>query len=265
MTRGPYRFYVPGPLELGQSLLLPDHVAHQIGRVLRLHPGDHIVLFDGSESDFIAEIVVLRPRETWVQIQVVQPSRPIPPPPLTLFQSLLRHDHFDLVIQKATELGVRRIIPLRARHSVVQLAEDALQQRLHRWQKIVTEASEQCGRGVLPVIEQPCTVDQAVEVLQGEQLFVFSETAPAHQILRVPLPPDKPVALAIGPEGGWHRAELARFAQANATFYSLGPLILRAETAALAAIVRVQTLATLMEALPSPRPELGVPPACGDD
>lgn len=240
MSRRGHRFYVPQPLESGSRVELPDRVHQQVTRVFRLRPGDEVVLFDGRDIDYRAKLVVVRPSHVVAEIVTAQPARPLPKPPITLLAALLRHDHFDLVVEKATELGVQRLVPLRTRRVVVRLDDSTARNRLARWQRIAIEASEQCGRGTLPAIDSPCTLDEALRRSAGHRRVVLWEAVHAPSIAQDSFAPDEPVALFVGPEGGWSEDEIALLCAQGATPRSLGPLILRAETAALAGIVAVQ-------------------------
>lgn len=240
MSRRGHRFFVTEHLELGARVTLPRRVTHQLVRVLRLRPGDRVLLCDGRAIDFVAELIELDPERTVAVLVDAQPARPLPPPPIVLLQALLRHDHFDLVVEKATELGIVRIVPLYTQRTVVHLALRDVTQRLARWQRIAMEASEQCGRGTLPEIDTPSTLDRALATVRTARLLVFWEAPEAEAIAHASFSPDQTVTVAVGPEGGWTAEEIALFRRHGAEFRSLGPLILRAETAAISGIAAVQ-------------------------
>lgn len=240
MSRCGHRFYLPATLHVGHTVELPERIARQLARVLRLRPGDSIVLFDGRGVDFVAELQSVQPDRALAVIRSVEPSRPLPAPAMTLLQALLRHDHFDLVIEKATELGVVRIVPLRTQRVVVHLDEHSTAHRLARWQRIASEASEQCGRGVLPEITAPCSLRDALSLVTAHRLVVFWEGPDAPSIVRDEFDRTVPVAVAIGPEGGWAAEEIELLRRHGAELRSLGPLILRAETAAIAGIAAIR-------------------------
>ncbi|MDW7982349.1 MAG: 16S rRNA (uracil(1498)-N(3))-methyltransferase [Thermomicrobium sp.] len=240
MSRLGHRFFVPFALELGSEVELPESIARQATRVLRLRPGDSIVLFDGRDLDFLAELQHVTHNAVRVSIRDAQPSRPLPPPPITLLQALLRHDHFELVVEKATELGVVRIVPLRTQRSIVHLDTRSTEHRLQRWYRIAVEASEQCGRGVLPIIDPPCDLVSALERLRSQRLVALWEAHTAPPIAQDHFSAVEPLALAIGPEGGWTSDEIELLSRSGADLRSLGPLILRSETAAIAGIAAVR-------------------------
>ncbi|MCX7622845.1 MAG: 16S rRNA (uracil(1498)-N(3))-methyltransferase [Thermomicrobium sp.] len=240
MSRRGHRFFLPQPLRSGERIELPERIRHQVTRVLRLGPGDELVLFDGRGVDWIATLETVRPTLVTARIETERPARPLPVPPVTLCLALLRHDHFDLVVEKATELGIVRLVPIRSRRVVVHLDEDGIRHRLARWERIAIEASEQCGRGVLPVIERPRTLAEALDLVPHHRQIVFWEAPGLPSLAADSLAPDRPLALFVGPEGGWSDDEIAFFRDSGAAFRSLGPLVLRAETAAIAGIAAVQ-------------------------
>jgi 16S rRNA (uracil1498-N3)-methyltransferase len=171
------------------------------------------------------------------------PGRPLPCPPITLVQSLLKHDHFELVVQKATELGVRRIVPLVAERCVVAVKPEGVSRRLERWRRIAIEASEQSGRASLPVIEPPRRLEEIEAELGSYRAILLWEGVEAPPLAALELEPETPVLLLVGPEGGWAPGEVEQLRAAGAELASLGPLILRSETAAIAGITAVQALA----------------------
>ncbi|MCX2726514.1 16S rRNA (uracil(1498)-N(3))-methyltransferase [Thermomicrobium sp. 4228-Ro] len=262
MSRRGHRFYIPEPLHSGERVELPERVRHQVTRVLRLRVGDQIVLFDGQGLDYRAVLVAVSPERVIAEIEDAQPSRPLPCPPISLAAALLRHDHFDLVVEKATELGVERILPLRTHRVVVQLDERAVHNRLARWQRIAIEASEQCGRGVVPFIDPPCSLADALERCRGHRLIAFWEAERIPSIVEDSFEPTTPVALFVGPEGGWTDDEITLLRTHNAAPRSLGPLILRAETAALAGIVAVRARSSAPTSPISDPAGAGEPRAC---
>lgn len=264
MSRRGHRFYLPQPLELGARVELPERIHHQVTRVLRLRAGDEIVLFDGQGLDYRAVLVTVRPALVVAEVAEARLARPIPPPPITLAVALLRFDHFDLVVEKATELGVERIVPLRTQRVVVQLDERGVRNRLARWQRIAIEASEQCGRGVLPTIETPCTLVEALERHRAHRLVLFWEADGIPAVTGESFAPATPLVVFVGPEGGWTEEEVAFLRAHGAEPCSLGPLILRAETAAIAGIAAVRARTEQAAAPVSGSAGAGGPRACAD-
>ena len=147
------RFYVPQPqIEKGMLKIEGDEVKH-IRRVLRLKAGDEIIVFDGLGKEYEGTIVEEGPSSVMIKIQNIFFSKRDSPLEITLAQSLLKGEKMDYLIQKATELGVKEIIPFFSSRSVPLLEKSGRLKRHHRWEKISIEASKQCGRGVVPKIE----------------------------------------------------------------------------------------------------------------
>lgn len=240
MSRHGHRFYIPDLPPPGATLALPRETARQVVRVLRLRPGDVITLFAGDDFDVPATIERMQGESVIVRLGQPVPGRPLPCPPITLVQSLLKHDHFELVVQKATELGVRRIVPLLAERCVVAVKPEAARGRLERWRRIAIEAAEQCGRASLPEIEPPRTLEEIEAAIGSHRAILLWEGVEAQPLAGLELEPEAPVLLLVGPEGGWAPGEVERLRAAGAEPVSLGPLILRSETAAIAGVAAVQ-------------------------
>lgn len=225
------RFWVDASIAHGDQGTLTADQARQVSRVLRLATGDEIVLLNGTGIEARAALTAVdRDRVAW---QVVACSRPDREPPLrlTVALALLRGERFDLAIQKLTELGVARIVPLAAERCVVSFdVAREWPKRRERWARIAREAAEQSERVTLPELEPPLS---PAAFFQREPVIAFVERADATPLAAVP--PAEALALAIGPEGGWSPAELATIARHAAGAASLGRLILRAETAAIVA------------------------------
>lgn len=236
------RLYVEGPLATAADLEVSGEVARYIGRVLRLRPGDAVILFDGSGAEFPA--VVNRLSKASVGLSVneridrsVESSLEI-----HLLQGISRGERMDLVIQKATELGVARITPLLTEYSVVRLDPNRAEKRLHHWSGVAKSACEQCGRNVLPAIEAPATLLSWLgEHHEHRGMRVILKPG-APDTCRSLTPDDSELIVLVGPEGGFSDAEYA-FAEAEGfRAIGLGPRVLRTETAALAVLAALQTL-----------------------
>ena len=217
-----------------QHAVMRGEAAHHLGRVLRAQPGQLYELSDGSNA-WVARIEsVARDR---VDFALIEPLPAFGPTlETTLFLSVVKFDAFEWALEKATELGVNRIVPLAAARSEKGLLAAAAK-RARRWEKIVFESSQQSRRVRLPVIEPVKKLAPAFESETAGLRVLLSERAearPLREIFRDSAPHS--VALAVGPEGGWTDQELATARQAGFREASLGPLILRAETAVTAAL-----------------------------
>ena len=231
------RLFVTGPLGGGAIVKLDGPQAHYLGKVMRAALGDVVILCDDRTGEWAAEVTATGKRDVSLTLgECLRPREPVPD--FTLCAALLKKPHFDLVLEKATELGVRRIQPLLT-HRVVA---DKL--NLDRARAIVTEAAEQCARTALPEVVAPIKLDALLrDWPEGRVLFFADEQggAPAANAFART---SGPAALLTGPEGGFDEAErVAIRAHPAAIPVSLGPRILRGETAAIAATALWMALA----------------------
>lgn len=252
MTRR--RFYAP-PSAFSPSLesvtLTADEARH-LRDVLRLQPGDEAYVFDGLGKEFHCRVA--RSERNSADLKVVaqaEPARPESPLRLTLAVALLKGDKFDLVVQKATELGVVCVIPVVTKHADIRLrdASDAAK-RVVRWQRIALEASKQSGRAVVPEIMSPTAFELLVENSRREAAgsedaapgFMFSERDGVSLTEGSRSIPAKPASLVavIGSEGGWADEEIELARAAGWSVVTLGGRTLRAETAAIAVAALLQ-------------------------
>jgi 16S rRNA (uracil1498-N3)-methyltransferase len=225
------RFYVPIELRPGARGTLDAQQTRQVRSVLRLRPGDTIVVFDGSGTEASAVLQTLQ--LTGAQFEVARIAHPRREPPLDLSVglALLRGEKFELAVQKLTELGARRLVPLTAARCVVSYDVPASwEKRAERYHRIAREAAEQSERVTLLDMTAPMSL---AAFLEREPVIALVERSDAHGIAAVPLA--RNMAVAIGPEGGWTPDELLGIERHAAGRASLGRLILRAETAAIAA------------------------------
>ena len=225
------RFFVPPGAVEGVEVSLPPHLARRLSSVLRLKRGDRVVLADGRGRDYEAEITALTPRSGTAAVVVERPSPPEPRVELVLYQSLVRAQCFELVLEKGTELGVARFVPLVGGRA--QVKAEGGSQRAERWRRIVTEAAEQCGRGRIPAVERPVEFAQAVRSAPGLRILPWEgeRSRSLRAALRATRPKPKAVSLFIGPEGGFSAEEAALAREAGCVAVSLGRRILRSETA----------------------------------
>lgn len=225
------RLFVPGPLAEAAPVALDGPQAHYLARVMRVALGDAVVLCDDLTGEWAAEVAAVDKRAVALTVgERLRPREEVPD--LTLCAALLKKDRFDLVLEKATELGVRRIQPVLTRRCVA----DRL--NLERARGIVVEAAEQCARTALPQLAEPVKLDALLRAWPAERALFFADEArdgaPAAQAFAAST---GPAALLIGPEGGFDEAERAAIrTHPQARPISLGPRILRGETAAIAAV-----------------------------
>jgi 16S rRNA (uracil1498-N3)-methyltransferase len=229
------RFYIPSPhIENGLLKIEGDEVRH-IRKVLRLKTGDEIFVFDGLGREFEGMIIEERRTSVMVKIQRSLSPRRDSPLEVTLAQSLLKGEKMDYLIQKATELGIKEIIPFFSSRSVPLLEKSRSLRRHHRWEKIAVEASKQCGRGVVPKIESLQTYSDMLRSASTDhlRLILWERDGIKLKEMLKGSKERKKIFFVIGPEGGFSQDEIEKAEKAGFVAVTLGKRILRAETASL--------------------------------
>jgi len=235
------RIYTEAPLQAPGRTVLEGPAATHVSRVLRLRTGDRIVLFNGDGWDFAGRIEAVRGNQVEVGLVAREPGTPESPLSLTLMQGVARGERMDLVVQKATELGVARLVPVLAERSVVRLDRRQAERRLEHWRAVAAAACEQSGRSRLPVIEAPAGLADALALARDADCRITLSPGAAVPLVSLAAGTASAVLL-IGPEGGLTDAEVGRAEAAGFEARSLGPRILRTETAALAALAVLQSV-----------------------
>jgi 16S rRNA (uracil1498-N3)-methyltransferase len=241
------RVYVDAALTPGSVVELPPETASHVAKVLRVRSGDALILFNGDGREFNGTIEAVRGSRVSASVGDGRPVDRESSLAVTLVQCVPRGDRMDFIVQKATELGVARLVPVLSQRSVVRLDKAQAASKAIHWRAVAVSACEQCGRNRLPIIEaaQPL-LNYLGESARGAgpRLVFEPESATAHSS-----PQDRggaaPAAsadaeVAIGPEGGFAADELEAFRVAGFSRVGLGPRILRTETAAIAALVWLQ-------------------------
>ena len=221
-------------------MALPEALAHHALRVLRLRDGEAVVLFDGSGGEVDARLAV-RGKAVFARLGEARAVERESPLRIVLVQALASGDKMDWVVQKAVELGVHAIQPVQAERSVLRLAAERADKRVAHWQQVAVAACEQCGRNRVPVVHDVLALDDWLRARPATRAGLVPDPAAPAGIGALP-PPAGPLDLLIGPEGGLSADEVARAARAGMTPVRLGPRILRAETAARAALAAVNSL-----------------------
>ncbi len=225
----------------GSVHILPEKVAHQVRDVLHLHSGEQLVLLDNSGEEFVAEVTRTERKSVEVQIVERRAGKSESPVQIVLCQGLLKSARFEWILEKGTELGVSVFSPIFCRRSTSGL-EDAGPAKIQRWQRIIQEATEQCGRSRLPGLLPIRPLKQALDEIPHDALPLIPWEEEHSQSLRDVLQAQKQqktVFLFIGPEGGLTSEEIVLAQQHGVQSVTLGQRILRAETAALAAVANV--------------------------
>lgn len=229
-------------LNVGAEIKLPAQAGEHLARVLRLERGHPIVLFNGNGREFQAEISELAKRSVSARILAEQDATNRESPlQLTLAQGVARGEKMDLILQKATELGVTRIVPLITGRTEVKLDAERTARRLAHWQAVIAGACEQCGRVILPTLQAPMRLASwAAELDSTAGLRLALD--PQGDVTPRSLPAFERATLVVGPEGGLSDQDLSMLDQADFLGLRLGPRILRTETAGLAAITALQAI-----------------------
>ncbi len=238
------RFFIP-PDQIAQSRpAITGSDLHHLRDVLRLRTGDDVELFDGLGHTFHARIISMdrdRARVSLIEAISTDIESPLS---ITLAQGLLKDKKMDVLVRQLTELGIARWSPFVAERSVPVPDKERIDARRRRWQKISLEAIKQCGRSRTMAVDPPVAFSQLLDQADGYDLRLMAWENPAMAIPLGSLEVDQPasVLLVIGPEGGFSPDEVAQAQGAGFYTVGLGPRILRAETAALAAAVTAQLI-----------------------
>lgn len=233
------RVYTEQSLAPDQSVYLDESAANYLGRSLKLRRGDSVVLFNGDGSDYAASIIELTRKSVHLEVRSRLPGAAESALKITLVQAIGRGDRMDYSLQKATELGVFAIQPLESARVAVKLDEKRLQRRMEHWQGVVISACEQSGRAVVPGLHAPLSLEQWLSrEAAGARLVLDPVGGTALSAFEFG---GTDIELAVGPEGGFDEMEMAQMRARGVTPVTLGPRILRTETAGPAAIAVLQS------------------------
>lgn len=236
------RFYFDGVLEPGARIELGAQIARHV-RVLRLRPGEQIVLFDGRGGEVPARLERQDRGGVLVELGERRMLERESPLRVTLVQGVSTAERMDLTIQKSVELGVSAIQPVLAGKSVVRFDAGRAAAKLAHWRRVAIAACEQCGRNRVPGIEAPRTVAEYCRAPQPGVLRILLSPLGGKSLKELLAARPSAMLLAAGPEGGFDAGEEALFAGAGFVAVRLGPRILRTETAAPAALAAINALA----------------------
>ena len=230
-------------LAAGARVALPEAAAHHAARVLRLDTGAAVTLFDGLGGEYPG-VIAVNSRAVEIKLEVNDPVERESPLAIELVQGLSSGDRMDFTVQKAVELGVTAIHPVISERSVVKLSGERAEKRVLHWQQIAIAACEQCGRNRVPTVVGIQSLDHflAACLAEGGGTLRWLLSPRAENALRTMARPGTAVQLLIGPEGGFSDGEEAATRAAGFTAVSLGPRVLRTETAALGALAAISAL-----------------------
>ncbi len=233
------RCFIDQELKLNQDLILPEVTGNHLVRVLRYKIGDHFHLFNGNGSDYPSEITSIEKKFVRARINTKLTCDNESPLKIHLFQSIARGDKMDWILQKATELGIHAITPIISDRTEVKLDSERSDKKIMHWLGVIRSACEQSGRAVIPTINMPISLNQIDTVTQNDQAYFLDPRAKLRvKLLNAEI--CKPLHLAIGPEGGFTERDIHLLQLANFHGITIGPRILRTETAGIAMIAAMQ-------------------------
>lgn len=233
------RVHVHEPLTVDARFALPEAAAHHVAQVLRMHPGELLVLFNGTGGEYEAVIESVDRRIVQVRVESFREVERESPLDVTLAQCVSKGERMDYTLQKAVELGVGRIVPLLSARSVVKLDEERWEKKLEHWRGVVVAACEQSGRTRVPHVDPLHKLEAWLpSAPAGTRLLLAPEGAVSLRQLRHVTSP----TLLAGPEGGFTEGEIALAQRHDFTPLGLGPRVLRTETAGVATLAAMQAL-----------------------
>lgn len=234
------RFFIDYTPSVGGTAVIEGADARHIAGSLRMTAGETLTLCDGRGTDYACTVTAVEREQVTLSVDAAAPTTAEPTLAVTLYMGLPKGDKMELIIQKCVELGVTAIVPVAMSRCIVKLDGKDAAKKQSRWQKIAAEAAGQSGRGIIPAVETPISWKQALARLSSENTLLCYEGGGV-PIGSLVTPADTAVSLVVGPEGGFDPAEVEAVTAAGGRIATLGPRILRCETAPIAA------LAVLME------------------
>jgi len=235
------RVYIDEQLKIGGEITLDKDAFKYVVRVLRRREGDPLVLFNGDGFNYRSTLKFTTPSIVIASIKTKVHNDTESPLHINLVQSLAKGTKLDLVIQKATELGVNRIIPVTSERSVLQIDRNRIDRKLTHWQGIAVSAATQCQRSVVPIIESPVSFIDWIDSCDKLSSCLLLDPSSKRTLKDIKL--DSPdCSLLVGPEGGFTTEEINHATDRGATTFQCGPRILRTETAGFTAISVLQSV-----------------------
>ena len=235
-----HRFYHSNPLDLNQIIILDEFSSHHALRVMRVKVDDFLVLFNGDGFEYRARVSDINKKTINIEILSKEKNNNESPININLFQSISSNEKMDMVIQKATELGVSSIQPIFTSRSTVKLSLDRIKKRLIHWRQVSISACGQSGRSKIPTIKSPIGFDRFVEGITTNSLNLLLHPDNSKESSNLPNKYSGDINIFIGPEGGFSQDEVLLLKKQNCINIQLGSRILRTETAPLAIIAILQ-------------------------
>ena len=235
-----HRFYHSNPLDLNQIIILDEFSSHHAFRVMRVKVDDFLILFNGDGFEYRGRVSDINKKTINVEILSKEKNNSESPININLFQSISSNEKMDMVIQKATELGVSSIQPIFTSRSTVKLSLDRIKKRLIHWRQVSISACGQSGRSKIPTIKSPIGFDRFVEGITTNSLNLLLHPYNSKESSNLPNKYSGDINIFIGPEGGFSQDEALLLKKKNCINIQLGSRILRTETAPLAIIAILQ-------------------------
>ena len=235
-----HRFYHSNPLDLNQIIILDEFASHHALRVMRVKVDDFLILFNGDGFEYRGRVSDINKKTINIEILSKEKNNNESPININLFQSISSNEKMDMVIQKATELGVSSIQPIFTSRSTVKLSLDRIKKRLIHWRQVSISACGQSGRSKIPTIKSPIGFDRFVEGITTNSLNLLLHPDNSKESSNLPNKYSGDINIFIGPEGGFSQDEVLLLKKQNCINIQLGSRILRTETAPLAIIAILQ-------------------------
>ncbi len=235
-----HRFYHSNPLDLNQIIILDEFASHHALRVMRVKVDDFLILFNGDGFEYRGRVSDINKKTINVEILSKEKNNSESPININLFQSISSNEKMDMVIQKATELGVSSIQPIFTSRSTVKLSLDRIKKRLIHWRQVSISACEQSGRSKIPTIKPPIGFNRFAEGITTNSLNLLLHPDKSGESSNLPNEYSGDINIFIGPEGGFSQDEVLLLKKQNCINIQLGSRILRTETAPLAIIAILQ-------------------------
>lgn len=234
-----YRFYISEEQIQEDEICIQGNDVNHIRNVLRLEVGDWVVACDGKDRDYVSRIHGIEKELVRLHVEKVQPTGTELPAKITLFQGIPKKDKMEFIIQKSVELGVYEIVPVMMKRCVVKLGDEKkAKKKQERWQSIAEAAAKQCDRGIIPVVHEPVTMEEAIDMAKKLDYnmipYELQDGIEDSREIVVHACSQDSVGIFIGPEGGFEADEVAQAVACGMEAITLGKRILRTETAGMA-------------------------------
>jgi 16S rRNA (uracil1498-N3)-methyltransferase len=230
------RFFVDPSALKARNVTLTGDLAHRLAKVLRYRRGDNVVLAGGGAKDYVVQLTAVSANAVTGLVVGEQAAPHEASVEVVLYQSMIRANRFDFVLEKGTEVGVSRFVPVMATRTQLQMDETG-PARADRWRRLIIEAAEQCGRGRLPSVAPSQSFEDAIRTAPGLKLVPWEDEREQRlgDYLRSLKEKPRAVSVFIGPEGGYEPSEIELARESGAVLVTLGRRVMRAETAAIVA------------------------------